>query len=117
MRPDGGWDNQRDAVARQFIDLIARFAPDFEECLESYECSARRTLRSGSASPAGTPFRARFARTRCGSTGSPRRTPVPGMYLCGAATHRGGSVIATNGKNAADVVLADLRARTGEHLN
>ena len=36
------------------------------------------------------------------------RTPVPGFYLCGAATHPAGSVIALNGRNAADAVLADL---------
>jgi len=36
------------------------------------------------------------------------RTPIPGVYLCGAATHPAGSVIATNGKNAAAQWLADL---------
>ena len=36
------------------------------------------------------------------------RTPVPGLYLCGAATHPGGSVIAANGRNAAMAVLADF---------
>ena len=35
------------------------------------------------------------------------RTPIPGFYMCGAATHPGGSVIATNGRNAAAAVLAD----------
>jgi phytoene dehydrogenase-like protein len=37
----------------------------------------------------------------------PARTGVPGLYLCGAATHPGGSVIAANGRNAAALVLAD----------
>jgi hypothetical protein len=37
------------------------------------------------------------------------RTPVPGLYLCGAATRPGGSVIALNGRNAARAVLADPR--------
>ena len=35
------------------------------------------------------------------------RTPIPGFYLCGAATHPGGSVIGVNGRNAALAVLAD----------
>jgi len=34
------------------------------------------------------------------------RTPMPGVYLCGACTHPGGSVIAINGRNAAMNVLA-----------
>jgi phytoene dehydrogenase-like protein len=35
------------------------------------------------------------------------RTEIPGVYLCGAATHPGGSVIGLNGRNAAMAVLAD----------
>ena len=34
------------------------------------------------------------------------RTPVDGLYLCGAATHPGGWVIALNGRIAAEQVLA-----------
>ena len=37
------------------------------------------------------------------------RTPVPGLYLCGAATHPGGSVIGVNGRNAAMAVLEDIK--------
>jgi phytoene dehydrogenase-like protein len=35
------------------------------------------------------------------------------LYLCGAATHPGGSVIAANGRNAAALVLADTAEGTG----
>ena len=38
------------------------------------------------------------------------RTPIDGVYLCGAATHPAGSVIALNGRNAAMAVIADLDA-------
>ena len=33
---------------------------------------------------------------------------MPGIYLCVAATHPGGSVIGINGRNAAMAVLSDL---------
>ena len=33
------------------------------------------------------------------------KTPMDGVYLCGAATHPGGSVIAVNGRNAAMEIL------------
>ena len=36
------------------------------------------------------------------------RTPMQDVYLCGACTHPGGSVIAINGRNAAMEVLRDL---------
>ena len=34
------------------------------------------------------------------------KTPMDGVYLCGAATHPGGSVMGVNGRNAALEVLA-----------
>jgi phytoene dehydrogenase-like protein len=33
---------------------------------------------------------------------------VDGVYLCGASTHPGGSIIAACGRNAAIRILADL---------
>lgn len=38
------------------------------------------------------------------------RTPMPGLFLCGACTHPGGSVIAVNGRNAAMEVLGTAGA-------
>jgi phytoene dehydrogenase-like protein len=32
-------------------------------------------------------------------------TPMPGVFLCGACTHPGGSVIGVNGRNAAMEIL------------
>ena len=37
------------------------------------------------------------------------RTPIAGMYLCGAGTHPGGGVTGAPGHNAASIVAADLR--------
>lgn len=38
------------------------------------------------------------------------RTPIRGLYLCGAGTHPGGGVIGASGHNAAMAVLADRRS-------
>jgi phytoene dehydrogenase-like protein len=37
------------------------------------------------------------------------RTPVRGLYLCGAGTHPGGGVTGANGRNAARELLRHLR--------
>jgi phytoene dehydrogenase-like protein len=37
------------------------------------------------------------------------RTPLAGLYLCGAGTHPGGEVTGAPGHNAAHVILEDLR--------
>jgi len=39
------------------------------------------------------------------------RTPIRGLYLCGAGTHPGGGVMGAAGRNAAAVVLRDLGRR------
>jgi phytoene dehydrogenase-like protein len=37
------------------------------------------------------------------------RTPVRGLYMCGACTHPGGGVMGAPGYNAAREILIDLR--------
>ncbi len=37
------------------------------------------------------------------------RTPLEGLYLCGAGTHPGGGVTGANGRNCAAAVIADRR--------
>jgi phytoene dehydrogenase-like protein len=39
------------------------------------------------------------------------RTPIEGLYLCGAGTHPGGGVTGANGRNCAARVLADRKRR------
>ena len=39
------------------------------------------------------------------------RTPIPGLYLCGAGTHPGGGVTGAPGANASREVQKDLRSR------
>ena len=41
------------------------------------------------------------------------RTPVRGLYLCGAATHPGGGVMGAPGYNAAREILRDRRRPWG----
>ena len=103
---EGTWDSRRDEIGRRVRDAVAEFAPDLDDCVAEVEVSAPRTSSGASASPAATSSRARPCPTRCGSTASPA-APVPGLYLCGAAAHPAGSVIALNGRNAAMAVIAD----------
>jgi phytoene dehydrogenase-like protein len=39
------------------------------------------------------------------------RSPIDGLYLCGAGTHPGGGVTGANGRNCAAAILADRRRR------
>ncbi len=104
----GGWDARREEVARQFIDLITRFAPDFEDCLEHYEVLGAPDIEARVGLTGGHIFQGEVRPDQMWEHRLTPRTPVSGLYLCGAATHPAGSVIATNGRNAASAVLADL---------
>jgi phytoene dehydrogenase-like protein len=101
----GGWDGRRHEVARQFIELIGRFAPDFEDCLEYYEVLGPPDIEERIGLTGGHIFQGEARPDQMWDHRFSPRTGVPGVYLCGAATHPAGSVIALNGRNAAHAVL------------
>ena len=105
----GGWASRRNEVARQFIDLVRRFAPDFEDCLESYEVLGPPDIEARVGLTGGHIFQGEVRPDQMWESRLTPRTEVPWVYLCGAATHPGGSVIALNGRNAALAVLEDAR--------
>ena len=110
---DGDWDSRRDDVAKQFIDLISRFAPDLPDCLLEYEVLGPPDIESRIGLIRGTIFQGEVTPDQMWEGRLPSRTPLPGLYLCGAATHPAGSVIALNGRNAAEAVLADAGVAIG----
>ncbi len=94
-------------MARQFIDLISRFAPGFEDCLEAYEVLGPPDIEARIGLTGGNIFQGEVTPDQMWEHRLAPRTPIPGFYFCGAATHPGGSVIALNGRNAAMAVLED----------
>lgn len=104
---EGDWESRRDDVERQFVDLIGRFAPDFADCLEDSEVLGPPDIESRIGLTGGNIFQGEVTPDQMWEGRLSARTPVPGLYLCGAATHPAGSVIALNGRNAAAAVLAD----------
>jgi len=109
----GTWDERREEVARQFIDLIARFSPGFEDRLEAYEVLGPPDIEARVGLTGGNIFQGEVTPDQMWAHRLTPRTPVDGLYLCGAATHPGGSVIALNGRNAAEAVLQDAREPAG----
>jgi phytoene dehydrogenase-like protein len=106
---EGTWSSRREEVARQFISLIERFAPGFEDRLVAYEVLGPPDIEERIGLTGGNIFQGEVTPDQMWEHRLTPRTPVPGLYFCGAATHPGGSVIALNGRNAARAVLADTR--------
>jgi len=104
------WDAARDGVAKQFIDLISRFAPDLGDCLLDHEVLGPPDIESRIGLTGGNIFQGEVTPDQMWEGRLAARTPVQGLYLCCAATHPAGSVIALNGRNAAEAILADQGA-------
>ena len=107
------WDRARDSVAQQFIDLISRFAPDYGDCVTAHEVLGPPDIESRVGLTGGNIFQGEVTPDQMWEGRLSSRTPMPGLYLSGAATHPAGSVIALNGRNAAEAVLADAGLMIG----
>jgi phytoene dehydrogenase-like protein len=111
----GGWDSEldgtgrtvRDDAARQVIELIERFAPGFEASLRDHELFGPPDIEQRIGLSGGQIFQGECFPDQMWDRRLSAQTPVEGLYLCGAATHPGGSVLGLNGRNAAMACLAD----------
>ncbi len=103
----GPYDADAEAAGRAVIELISRFAPDFEDCLEYHETLVGRDIEARVGLTGGHIFQGQVLPGQMWEHRLAARTELEGLYFCGAATHPGGSVIGLNGRNAAMAVLAD----------
>ena len=104
----GDWDaGLRDAAGRQVFDLIERFAPGFSELVLEHEVMGPPDIEARIGLTGGNIFQGECFPDQMWEHRLSARTPVEGFWLCGAATHPGGSVIGLNGRNAAWALLGD----------
>ena len=103
------WDDMRDIVADAVIAEIARFAPDVADCIEYRQVLTPPDIEREVGLRGGHIFQGECLPDQMWDRRFSPRTTIPGVYMCGAATHPGGSVIAANGRNAAMAVLQDLK--------
>ena len=103
---EGCWDGRRDEIAAAILDRIARDAPDIHECVEEVQVLGPPDIEERIGLSGGHIFQGQATPEQMWDRRLEARTPVDGLYLCGAATHPGGSVIALNGRIAATQVLA-----------
>jgi phytoene dehydrogenase-like protein len=108
---EGTWDARRDEIGDRVLAAIARFAPDVADCVVEREVLGPPDVEARIGLTGGHIFQGECLPDQMWDRRFAPRTGVAGLYLCGAATHPGGSVMAVNGRNAAMAVLADLGGR------
>jgi phytoene dehydrogenase-like protein len=101
----GDWDTRRDDVKALVVKTLARFIENFPEAIIDIEVLGPPDIERKVGLSGGHIFQGEVLPQNMWSNRLSPRTPMPGVYLCGACTHPGGSVIAMNGRNAAMAVL------------
>jgi phytoene dehydrogenase-like protein len=102
---DGSWETRRDEVGRLALASIARYCSNIPDAVIAAEILGPPDIEKKVGLTGGHIFQGECLPASMWDRRLKARTPMPGVFLCGAATHPGGSVIAVNGRNAAMEVL------------
>jgi phytoene dehydrogenase-like protein len=113
---EGSWDTQRNLLAERVVKKIAEFAPNVPNAIAAMQVITPLDLERTYGLTEGNIFHGdlnleQLFFLRPVSGWSQYRTPIDGLYLCGAGAHPGGGVTGAPGHNAAKQVLSDLRKR------
>lgn len=111
---DRGWDDIKEDRADRAVASIAGYFPglpgliEHRQVLSPLDMERTMGLTGGHALHGDmSPDQLLFLRPARGF--ADYRTPIRGLYLCGAGTHPGGGVTGANGRNAARRVLRDAK--------
>jgi phytoene dehydrogenase-like protein len=113
---EGSWAEERERLADRVTDAIDEFAPGFKRSVVARDILSPVDLETRFGLTEGNIFHGDLNLGQL-FLGRPMpgwaryRTPVRGLYLCGAGTHPGGGVTGAPGWNAANQVLADWKSR------
>ena len=109
----GTWDDHREAFADRCFQVVDQYAPNFSKSVIHRQVLTPLDLERVYGLTGGNIFQGAmslsklfFLRPAVGYANY--RTPIRGLYLCGAAAHPGGGVMAAAGRNAAREILRDI---------
>jgi phytoene dehydrogenase-like protein len=104
---NGTWDERRDEVKRLAMRSLGRFCSNIEAAVIDAQVLGPPDIEERVGLTGGHIFQGECLPPYMWSKRLEARTPMQGVYLCGACTYPGGSVIGINGRNAAMAVLKD----------
>jgi phytoene dehydrogenase-like protein len=107
----GTWDELRQETGERLIDAVSEYAPNFRDAILDWQLFTPLDLERRVGLSAGNIHHLDMVPSQLfGSRPLPGwsdyRTPIPGLWLCGAGTHPGGEVSGMPGHNAAHALLA-----------
>ncbi len=112
----GDWNSKREEFGDSVIDELTNYAPDLKELIVARQVITPLDLEqtyglSGGHIMHGEQSLDQFFTFRPLIGWAQYRTPIKGLYLCGAGTHPGGGITGGPGMNAGREIVKDLRKR------
>src|ERR1700704_1203373 len=110
----GTWDENRELLGNRVVNKIAEYAPNVPSAIVARQIFTPLDLERTYGLTEGNIFHGDLSLeqlffNRPVAGWSQYRTPIAGLYLCGAGTHPGGGVTGAPGHNSAQQVLHDLK--------
>jgi phytoene dehydrogenase-like protein len=102
---EGTWDSRRADVASTILGSISRFCSNLSEAVVDYNTLGPPDIEKKVGLSGGHIFQGECLPDLMWDRRLGYRTPMDGVFLCGACTFPGGSVIGVNGRNAALEIL------------
>jgi phytoene dehydrogenase-like protein len=101
----GSWETRRPEVARVALESVGRFCSNLPNAVLHLEVMGPPDIECHTGLAGGHIFHGECLPEYMWDQRLRPRTPMSGVFLCGAGTYPGGSVIGINGRNAAMEVL------------
>jgi phytoene dehydrogenase-like protein len=102
---EGDWDSRRGDVRALALAALERHCTNIPEAVIDTQVLGPPDIETKVGLHGGHIFQGECLPAFMWEKRLTARTPMPGVYLCGAGTHPGGSVMGVNGRNAAMMVL------------
>ena len=110
---NGGWtDARREALGDAVVDTVSRFAPNLKKIILHRQVLTPLDIENITGLTEGNIFAGELALhqlffMRPAPGWAKYRSPVRGLYQCGAGTHPGGGIMGASGRLAAMAILKD----------
>ena len=101
----GSWETRRAEAGQITLDSIARFCSNLPDAVLDMQVMGPPDIERKVGLSGGHIFQGEMLPQYTWEKRLAYKTPMSGVFLCGACTHPGGGVVAVNGRNAAMAVL------------
>ncbi len=112
----GGWNAKRDQFEHHILNALKFYAPDLLNKVQDARIMTPVDIENEYGIWGGNWHHAEFALDQFGPLRpmpemARNKTPVEGLYMCGAGTHPGGGLSGLGGYNAARTILSEVKKR------